>query len=110
MNELLKQWAELEPTVIEIDSDGEIEFSSSQFCYAKTHLIDGLLPGIVQFMAQQAIEARGWQWNVLVDVTGVYKADLCIHNDVTDQLEASSPAEALLSAYLKALKAMEVEG
>ena len=120
MKELLKQLASFDSNIVEynqVESQSDIDEDTFVFPDHGTVICCEDLPAnypghnaIIQGATQQAIEARGWQWNVLVDVTGVYKADLCIDNDVTDQLESSSPAEALLSAYLEALKAVEVEG
>ena len=63
----------------------------------------------LQGAVQEAIEARGWDWALgWTEDTGIYYG-VCITGPTSEQRynvnSQSSPAEALLEAYLDALRA-----
>ncbi len=113
MKELLERWAELEPERCEIVRDRFAfhcmkmslliaEFDSGNDMYADV---------LVQAATQQAIEAQGgWTWSLLKDTAGTYKARVWINDVVYHTANSNtSPAEALLTAYLAVLEAVKTE-
>lgn len=98
---LLRRWAELEPewariAAYSIPKDDEYQHGS----WAHSGKF-------VQIAVQEAIEARGWIWHMQnafnQDGADCYVAYLSGIND-EEEFACDTPAAALLSAYLAALK------
>lgn len=108
MKKLLEEWAELEPSQIYWSSlSNEWVLPKAEWSF--DFPLDSTDIACIQYAAQQAIEAQKWQWNIMVDVAGIYKADLCIENDITDQFESRmSSTKALLSIYIETLRQIKV--
>ena len=113
MIELLERWAEMEPercTKVELINDGYGRFVR----FGKyVDMPPEWTTSIVQGDVQQAIEARGWDWKMhSVDfrdgkprtcfATALYPRGEMSLRSITRQ--ATSPTEALLTAYLAALE------
>ena len=110
MEELLKQWADREPDRCDIDEQGRawIETEYSNF----TVYVDEVLEKdqmLILGATMQAIERRGWDWMLYSSNQGKsWDAKISegkISEEKTHAWANSEeyPAEALLSAYIKAL-------
>lgn len=114
MKELLEKWAEIEPDPSTFNWDDSIQWIE----YPVEHVSLCPIVKSIQIHVQQAIEARGWDWKMhSVDfkdgkprtyfATALYPRGEISLGSVTRQ--TTSPAEALLTAYLAALEAVKTE-
>jgi hypothetical protein len=118
MIDLMKEWAELEPERCEYyDASDRVDFAVLfDFKMKGSEHYPGeefkpRVVGQIQLAAQQAIEARGWDWQTGRH-DGEYRATIWHGGDDWTVSEGASVAEALLSAYLQALRkraSVEVE-
>ena len=104
---LLREWAAIEPERCEWNSDGQERFAVAvaDVWFPVTEFTDAFVKiPVVQYAIQEAIEARGWSWCSGYKVTKIY--DLEHYGRVMGkETEGTTPAEALLAAYIQALKA-----
>jgi hypothetical protein len=105
MKELLERWRAVEPSRFRLDPDGDYSVFLSGFWWGFPPGV-GIVDAHVQQGVQEAIEARGWMG--AVGFGGARGADaMVLKTEGADGADAngSTPAEALLSAYLTALEA-----
>ena len=105
---LLELWAELEPDRCSYAS-GIIVLRGWSLSY-DSELEDRLTLGEIQCAIQDAIEHRGWNWNLgrfLLDDIVFFRAHISIphleyrlHNPIENFISTHSPTYALLEAYL----------
>jgi hypothetical protein len=114
METLLRRWAELEPERVMFSDD--IQYARvliGEYWACLSHwsrwpnAIDH--PWHIQIAVQEAIERRGWGWEIVYDqIQRLYQATLC--DDRSKWLGSSewddTPAAALLTAYLSAIEAL----
>lgn len=106
MKDLLQEWAELEPSRCKFeawaDNYGHWVQQDIITVWVGPRASGGYKVEIIQHAVQQAIEARGWVWSLVMQHTGSkYLASARGRLGRSDD----SPAHALLSAYLQAIKA-----
>ena len=119
MKELLKQWAELEPDRCKWvpneynEKKWDCWFILGQYIHSSFEskeldfVEEGWL-GVIQYAVQHVIEAHGWQWEL--HGSRAYQSAVVKHSGITMKIkDADTCAEALLSAYIKALQAQETE-
>ena len=113
----LRRWSELEPERCkqtsphdtEVCFDYQVAVASDMF-FDVSSVSDPIAPSVIQSAVQSAIEARGWWFSLKAPLAGVrpdYRAIVSSRERLVSpcDAEASNPAEALLSAYIKALEA-----
>lgn len=115
---LLRRWAELEPERCIAQDDGDLTLEwQGHFNVDACSLRNGLDPwdtALVQGAVQEAIEARGWIWDLgtapprrggnypdCMHAAGVFR----VRGDMDHNACGPTPAAAILSAYLQALEA-----
>lgn len=107
MTELFRQWCEIEPERCKPDPESEkcyllfIEDRWSSVHYDPVFIGED---AFIQWVVQQAVEARGWAWlinKLMLDVG--YRASVHTSLESSEMANGATPTEALLSAYLKAL-------
>lgn len=117
MKDLLKRWAELEPTLCKFLKDDVALAINGEwvFIYTTPFYADMF----IQYTVQQAIEARGLNWSIWFDYDdqaydeqgfrgfggSQHSASVFTDNERYAREGEISAAEALLSAYLQALEA-----
>jgi hypothetical protein len=121
MIELLKRWSELEPercrgTYVQ---GTFIVFINDRWCSARPDDDLGLIA--VQCVVQIAIEARGWEWEIggrksqepmsqadekIYKVANIWPFEYTLGKMASSDKWELTAAEALLSAYIKALEAV----
>jgi hypothetical protein len=106
MKELLEEWAEREPERCQRYEDGSYWLMFGDWNYSPDS------PGALQEAVQQAIEARGWDWDTGTSQEPTYRVwhgsiltDPVINIWSPREWSNDSSAHALLSAYLQELKA-----
>ena len=119
MKELLKQLASFDSNIVEynqVESQSDIDEDTFVFPDHGTVICCEDLPAnypghnaTIQHAAQQAIEARGWSWG-RNPLGKTYHIVIPKEGFSTWYWEWIEGEDNLLSAYLKALKAVEVEG
>ena len=111
MRDLLERWAQLEPERVHIgpplsDIGADIRLGGVPF-WVTFDTFGVEAPAIVLAATIEAIEARGWTWEVRRDLQGGYPSrvwPLEVGRPVTGW-SRNAPAEALLTAYLAAIEA-----
>lgn len=108
---LLRRWAELEPLVVYLQTDGHgrllcVHIDNEWFVYDDCAF---RMRMVLQCAAQEAIEARSWSWDLDAcymdnEEKRMYGATVYVVGDFCESREYT-PAAALLSAYLQALEA-----
>lgn len=101
MKELLKRWAELEPMLCKYLSDGVALPVNGEWVFIYATLFDANM--FIQYKVQQAIVARGWRFGIQ-HYSDDFQVWVAAPNGRYCWSNADSPAEALLSAYVKALE------
>lgn len=104
---LLRRWAELEPGRCIISRNGDFMLYDGDIALSDVGKDAGpLCNAIVQAATKEAIERRGWYWHVGSAHGGKYGADVDTKPGLVGHRGyADTPAAALLSAYLQALRA-----
>jgi hypothetical protein len=110
--ELLRMWAKLEPERCEHWTGIPVETFTAPLGTGHQVLLAAdegspsspLRLAIIQAAVQEAIEARGWKWLISHAQAGHYEAQAGPRS-LEPAYSASTPGEALLSAYLAALEA-----
>lgn len=109
MRELLARWAEVEPDVCEDLYGQTIRLHLLDDSTYSIHPIVDDLPvshlAMIQWAVQQAIVARDWSFELsYYSILGSYGAEIDIDSHRSVNRPGSSPTEALLTAYLRALE------
>ena len=119
MRALLERWSRLEPSRCN-QFDDHMGGTGLQVTWTGTPMraipddypLDALDRALVLAAVIESIEARGWEWSLWSDGNEV-SGDITIRDDDTNLgvvhgsglKQLSTPAEALLAAYLAALEA-----
>lgn len=106
LESLLRRWTELEPEWCKIDPTHGLCVAAGE-TWAPTRWMD-YSDYIVQGAAQQAIEARGWEWQV-ARTTNFLDQMFVWANVMGVAGIADTPAAAILTAYLSALEAPDID-
>lgn len=112
MKELLKRWAAMEPERCENLYNQAFRFHLEEGEYTHSiYPVDDYLskPDLawIQWATQQAIVSRGWGFELTLNTDWENRAESMVRygvNWTSSPAIQSDPAEALLSAYLKALE------
>ncbi len=106
----LNEWAELEPNRCQVTEDGweltyhgyshELPAEGFYICGRDERL------GILQRVVQCAITDHGWPW----DLWGMPLTSLSVAEVLGVRHQAQDPVEALLGAYVRALRIMQARG
>lgn len=100
MNELLKRWAELEPTLCEISKDGVCLFTNDEWVFIYTLPFDADM--FIQYAVQQAIVARGWRFGIQL-YSGFQVWVAAPNSRYCWATNADNLTTALLAAYVQVL-------
>lgn len=107
MRELLERWAKLEPNRLRVSAVGaHLRQPDAWVVHWPVLTADPVNEPIILMGVIDAIEARGWSWNLFGmapwrDIRRNYEAKV----DGRAARRADRPAAALLAAYLAALEA-----
>lgn len=117
MRELLEKWAEVEPGRCKRETrDFYVTLGDNNFYLVITDSTPGgycpskeAALARVQWATQQAIIARGWGFEMQFNTDWQNQTEAMVRYGVNwaSSEPTDNPAEALLSAYLKALSAIE---
>jgi hypothetical protein len=109
MTELLKKWAELEPGLCSTGALAAwVTLSRTEHPVALTVATLASERAIILAAVIEAIEARGWWWNVGTTLQLPVQAYVQSPERNFRPVRAETPAAALLGAYLAALEAEAV--
>lgn len=104
METLITEWSELEP-------DRCVGVSVVVNGHFVNLAYENYIAAVILLAITQAIEARGWDWDIKSDIYGIKKYYCHISDGSVNGMRSrpggeDSPAEALLSTYLEALKSI----
>lgn len=106
MTELLKRWAELEPERCRVsDAAAHLRSPFAFRIHWATLTADPINLAVVLAAVIEAIQARGWFWNVGTTLQEPVQAYVQSPERTFRPVRAETPAAALLGAYLAALEA-----
>jgi hypothetical protein len=109
MEELLKRWAELEPKWCEFElpiGRFYVHYNLNNGHYGNIYNLDDPTLAHIQRAIQNAIEARGW--DMTLERRNTMGGWAWFADTATSGITImNTPAEALLSAYIKALEAVQ---
>jgi hypothetical protein len=102
---LLERWAKLEPERCQT-SDGAVHLGQGFAFMVHWPMLtaDPVKVAVIFGATVEAIKARGWDWSVGNTLNRPYSGHI-VKPRFTYVQKASTPAEALLTAYLEALEA-----